>query len=429
MPTLTEDLRFRGLIQQVTDEAILPRLDQGGVTAYIGFDPTARSLHVGNLVQLVTLRRLQAAGNRPIVVAGGGTGLIGDPGGREDERQLLSEAQVAANIAAVREQLTRYLDFDESAGGTQAVLVDNATWLTKLTLTDFLRDVGKHFTVNQMIAKESVRSRLDRADGGISYAEFSYMLLQSYDFYRLHVDYGCEVQLGGSDQWGNITMAIELVKKLTGDQAYGVTTPLLTKADGTKLGKSTLTDEFVWLDRSMTSPFQLYQYFVTLDDDAVGTSLRMLTFVAHDEITALEAQLATDPAARAAQRRLAYEVVAFVHSPADADAAVAASEALFDESVSDLDLATLVSVTADAPSTALGCEVIAAGVRLVDLLVTTGLCSSNGEARRAIEQGGVYVNNRRASNADAMVTEADLLHDTYVLLRRGKRHPHLVVFG
>ena len=398
MPTLTEDLRFRGLIHQVTDEAILARLDRGGVTAYIGFDPTARSLHVGNLVQLVTLRRLQLAGNRPIVVAGGGTGLIGDPGGRDDERQLLSEAQLAANIAAVREQLARYLDFDESAGGTQAVLVDNATWLTKLTLTDFLRDVGKHFTVNQMIAKESVRSRLDRADGGISYTEFSYMLLQSYDFYRLHVDYGCEVQLGGSDQWGNITMAIELVKKLTGDQAYGVTTPLLTKADGTKLGKSTLTDEFVWLDRSMTSPFQLYQYFV---------NARRRRGRDHRCARSPSSPTTRSPRSRRSWRRIPPRGPPSAGSPtrssrsstppADADAAVAASEALFDESVSDLDLATLESVTADAPSTRVGLRGrSSAGVRLVELLVTTGLCSSNGEARRAIEQGGVYVNNRRA---------------------------------
>ena len=428
MLLLSEDLRFRGLLHQVTDPSILERLDKGGVTAYIGFDPTARSLHVGNLVQLVTLRRLQLAGNRPIVVAGGGTGLIGDPGGRADERQLLSEAQVAANIAAVREQLVRYLDFDERSEHA-AVLVDNAAWLTKLTLTDFLRDVGKHFSVNQMIAKESVRSRLDRADGGISYAEFSYMLLQAYDFYRLHVDFGCEVQLGGSDQWGNITLAIELVKKLTGDQVYGVTTPLLTRADGTKLGKSTLTDEWVWLDRSMTSPFQLYQYFVNLDDDAVGTSLRMLTFLGHDEITSLEAQLAADPAARAAQRRLAYEVVSFVHSKEDADQAVAASEALFDEALFDLDLPTLEAVTADAPSTFVGRDTIVGGVSVVELLTATGMCASNGEARRAIEQGGVYLNNRRVVDVDATAGEADLLHGRYVLLRRGKRRPHLVVAG
>jgi tyrosyl-tRNA synthetase len=429
VPTLSEDLSFRGLIHQVTDQAILARRDRGGVTAYIGFDPTARSLHVGNLVQLVTLRRLQLFGNRPIVVAGGGTGLIGDPGGRDDERKLLSEAQVAANIASVREQLVRYLDFSDGAGETAGVLVDNATWLTTLTVTDFLREVGKHFTVNQMISKESVRSRLDRADGGISYAEFSYMLLQSYDFYRLHVDFGCDLQLGGSDQWGNITLAIELVKKLTGDQAYGLTTPLLTRADGTKLGKSTLTDEWVWLDRTMTSPFQLYQYFVNLDDDAVGASLRMLTFLAHDEITSLEAQLATDPAARAAQRRLAYEVVAFVHSVADADAAVASSEALFDESVAALDRSTLEAVTADAPSTEVGRDAIVGGITLVELLVLTGMCASNGESRRAIDQGGVYLNNRRVGDVDTVVGESDLLHGRYVLLRRGKRRPHLVVAG
>ncbi|HEV3212349.1 MAG TPA: tyrosine--tRNA ligase [Acidimicrobiales bacterium] len=429
MPSLSEDLAFRGLIHQVTDAEILARLDRGGVTGYIGFDPTAPSLHVGNLVQLVTLRRLQLAGNRPIVVAGGGTGLIGDPGGRADERQLLTEAEVGANIAAVREQLVRYLDFDPAAGDRTAVLVDNATWLTTLTVTDFLREVGKHFTVSQMIAKESVRSRLDRVDGGISYAEFSYMLLQAYDFYRLHVEYGCDLQLGGSDQWGNITLAIELVKKLTGDQAYGLTTPLLTRADGTKLGKSTLTDEWVWLDRQRTSPFQLYQYFVNLDDDAVGTSLRMLTFLDHEEITALEGTLATDPAGRVAQRRLALAVVAFVHSEAEAAAAAATSEALFDESIFDLDRPTLEAVTADAPSTIVGRASIVGGITVVELLVTTGMCASNGEARRAIDQGGVYLNNRRVAEVDASVGEADLLHGRYVLLRRGKRRPHLVVAG
>ena len=425
MPTLTEDLRFRRALHQVTDEAILERLDRGGVTAYIGFDPTARSLHIGNLVQLIMLRRLQLAGNRPIVVAGGGTGLIGDPGGREDERKLLSEAELASNIASVREQLGRYLDFTD--GPTGAVLLDNATWLAELRLIDFLRDVGKHFTVNQMIAKESVRSRLDRDDVGISYTEFSYMLLQAYDFFRLHVDYGCELQLGGSDQWGNITLSIDLVKRLTGDQAYGVTTPLLTKADGTKLGKSMVTNEWVWLDRQMTSTFQLYQYFVTQEDDSVGQMLRTLTFLSHEEIESLETQITSDPSARAAQRRLAYEVVAFVHSSADADAAVAASEALFDESVADLDRATLEALTADAPSTAVGREAILGGVSVVELLVTTQMCSSLSEARRAIDQGGIYLNNRRVLGTDACVGVTDLLHDRYVLLRRGKRRPHVVV--
>jgi tyrosyl-tRNA synthetase len=427
MPTLTEDLRFRGIIHQVTDESILDRLDRGGVTAYIGFDPTSRSLHVGNLLQLVTLRRLQLAGNRPLVVAGGGTGVIGDPGGRLDERQLLSDAELASNIASVREQLTRYLDFTDAAGERAALLLDNSTWLRAMPLLEFLRVVGKHFTVNQMIAKDSVRTRLERPDVGISFTEFSYMLLQAYDFFRIHVDHGCDLQLGGSDQWGNITMGVEYVRKVTGDLAYGITTPLLTKADGTKLGKSTLTDEKVWLDRSLTSPFQLYQFFLNTEDEMVGTMLRLLTFLEHDAIIELERQAATAPASRDAQRRLAFELVSFVHSEADARAAVAASEALFDESVSTLDLATLEAVTADAPSTTVERTRLVAGLRVVELLVLTELCASLGDARRAIGQGGIYVNNRRVESDDATVGTDDLLHDRYLLVRRGKRHPHVVV--
>jgi len=427
MPTLTEDLRFRGVVHQVTDESIFGRLDAGGVTAYIGFDPTSRSLHVGNLLQLVTLRRLQLAGNRPILVAGGGTGVIGDPGGRLDERQLLGDAELASNIASVREQLTRYLDFSEASGARAALLLDNGAWLRGLPLLEFLRDVGKHFTVNQMIAKDSVRSRLERPDVGISFTEFSYMLLQAYDFLRLHVDYGCDLQLGGSDQWGNITMGVEYVRKLTTDLVYGVTTPLLTKSDGTKLGKSTLTDEKVWLDRALTSPFQLYQFFLNIEDEMVGTMLRLLTFLGHEEILELERQAAHAPAARAAQRQLAFELVRFVHSEADAAAAVTASEALFDESVAALDLATLEAVTADAPSTTVGRESLVEGLRVVELLSATGVCASNGEARRAINQGGIYVNNRRVASDEAVVGVSDLLHDRYLLLRRGKRHPHVVV--
>jgi tyrosyl-tRNA synthetase len=427
MPTLSEDLRFRGLIHQVTDEQILERLDRGGVTVYVGFDPTARSLHMGNLLQLVTLRRLQLAGNRPIAVAGGGTGLIGDPSGKSDERKLLGEAELAGNIAALREQLGRYLDFTDDAGDTRALLLDNATWLKGLSLFEFLRDVGKHFTINQMVAKESVRSRIERPDVGISFTELSYMLLQAYDFYRLHVDHGCDLQQGGSDQWGNITIGVELVRKLTGDQVFGLTTPLLTKPDGTKLGKSTLTDEWVWLDRSMTSPFQLYQYFVNLEDDTVGTMLRALTFLDHDEILELESETLRAPEARAGQRRLAREVVAFVHSTADADAAATASEALFTESVASLDRATLEAVTAEAPSTAVPRDGFSTGMALPELLAATKLCSSLGDARRSIAQGGIYVNNVRATDAEATVGLGDLLHDRYVLLRRGKRTLHLVV--
>ena len=426
MPTLSEDLRFRGVVHQVTDEAILERLDAGGVSAYIGFDPTAPSLHVGSLLQLITLRRLQLAGNRPIVVAGGGTGTIGDPGGRTDERQLLSEAELATNIAGVREQLTQFLDFSDAAGPSTALLVDNASWLRSIQLIDFLREVGKHFTVNQMIAKESVRSRLERPDVGISFTEFSYMLLQAYDFLRLHVDHGCDLQLGGSDQWGNITLGVELIKKVTGDQAFGLTSPLLTKADGTKLGKSTLTNEHVWLDRRLTSPFRLYQYFLNVEDETVGTMLRLLTFLSHDAILDLERSVDAAPAARAAQRALAYEVVAFIHGTVDAEQAVRASEALFDETIADLDEDTLVAVTSDAPSTRVTRDELV-GAQISELVVSTGLVKSQSEARRAIEQGGIYVNNKRVDELGSTISPADLLHGRIVLLRRGKKHPHVVI--
>jgi len=426
MPSLTEDLRFRGVIHQITDEAILPRLDSGGVTAYIGFDPTARSLHIGSLLQLVTLRRLQLAGNRPIVLAGGGTGLIGDPGGRTEERKLLSEAELAGNIAGVREQLARFLDFSSGAGSTTAVLVDNAAWLTTIPLTDFLREVGKHFTVNQMIAKESVRSRLDRVDGGISYTEFSYMLLQAYDFYRLHVDFGCDLQLGGSDQWGNITLAVEYVRKMTGDQAFGITTPLLTKSDGTKLGKSTLTNEHVWLDRAMTSPYQLYQFFVNLEDSTVGTMLRALTFLGHDEIQDLEARAASAPAERAAQRRLAYELVCFVHSETDAQAAAAASGALFDDSLFELAAATLDRVTEFVPSASFD-RVTLEATPVVELLAESGLCTSLSDARRAVDQGGIYVNNERVADGAGELSGFNALQGRYYVVRRGKKNIFIAV--
>ncbi len=424
MPTLSEDLRFRGVIHQVTDDAVLDRLDGGGVGVYIGFDPSNRSLHVGNLLQLVTLRRLQLAGNRPIVVAGGGTGLIGDPSGRADERQLLSEADLAGNVAAIREQLGRYLDFSEEAKSTRALLVDNGTWLRELPLIEFLREIGKHFTVNQMVAKESVKSRFERPDQGISFTEFSYMLLQAYDFYRLHVDHGCDLQVGASDQWGNITLGVELIRKLTGDHAYGFTTPLLTKADGTKLGKSTITDESVWLDRSMTSPFQLYQFLLHVEDAVAPTMLRTLTFLDHAAITELEGR---PSASRAVQRALAFEVTAFVHTRADAEAARAASESLFEERVEDLDQGSLEALVEDAPTTSITREELRDGLAVVELCARTGICTSLSDARRAVGQGGVYLNNRRVDSTEAMAKEDDLLHGRYLLLRRGKRNPHVLV--
>lgn len=416
---LLAELEQRGLIHNSTDrEALEAAVSSGPISLYYGCDPTADSLHVGNLIGLVVLRRFQALGHKPIALAGGGTGMVGDPSGKSTDRPILAPEVLAQNLAAISAQIRQIVP--------EATIVDNEKWLGSLRLVDFLRDVGKHATVSSMIAKESVRSRIG-SESGISFTEFAYMLLQAYDFYRLHLDYGCALQQGGSDQWGNITTGVELVRKLTGDQVFGFTTPLLTSSDGAKLGKSSLTDEWVWLDRSMTSPYELYQYLVNLDDDVVGMMLRALTFLSHDEILELESQTATAPEQRAGQRRLAREVVAFVHSERDAVEAIATSEALFNESLASLDLATLMAVTANAPSSTVSRDTFVTGVPVVELLVTTKLASSLGDARRGIEQGGIYVNNRRTESVDASVTLPELLHDRYVLLRRGKRSLHLVV--
>jgi len=305
MPTLSEDLAFRGLIHQMTDAELPKRLDQPGLTVYAGFDPSADSLHVGNLLQLCTLRRFQLAGHRPISLAGGGTGMIGDPGGKEEERQLLTLETIEGYLEKVRPQLGQFLDLDD------ALLLNNADWLGKLSTLEYLRDVGKHFTVNQMVGKESVKARFERPDQGISYTEFSYMLLQAYDFLRLHLDYGCDLQFGGSDQWGNITLGIELIRKACGDEVWGFTTPLILKPDGTKYGKTEA--ETVWLEARRTSPFAMYQFFVNTPDETVGQLIRYLTFLDHTAIEELDLDTAAHPKRRSAQRALAREVVTMVH--------------------------------------------------------------------------------------------------------------------
>jgi tyrosyl-tRNA synthetase len=423
---LRDDWQFRGLVHQTTDDAVLDRLTSGGVTAYIGFDPTGRSLHLGHLMQLCTLRRLQMAGNRPIALAGGGTGLIGDPSFKAAERPLLTIEQIEDNLVGIREQLGRFLDFTEGAGTSQALLLNNADWLTTVSLTDFLRDVGKHFTVNQMIAKDTVKSRLDRDDVGLSFTEFSYMLLQAYDFLRLHLDQDCTLQLGGSDQWGNITVGAELVRKVTGHRADGVTTPLLLRADGEKFGKSESGNEHVWLDASMTSPFAMHQFLLNADDVAAPAMLRFFTFLDHETILEIDEATRTSPQERRAQRAAANAIVALVHGEEACKRAEAAGEALFAESIADLDEATLMQVVADAPSSNVARSELVAGVDAAELLVRTELASSLGEARRFIEQGGVYVNNVRVEPG-AKVDASQLLHDRYVLVRRGRRQLHLVV--
>ena len=426
VPTTTEDLRARGLVHQVTDEALFERLDAGGLTVYAGFDPTADSLHIGHLLQLCTLRRLQLAGHRPIALAGGGTGMIGDPGGKSAERPLLSVEEIRSNVESIRGQLARFLDFDDAAGPTRALLLDNADWLSPLTVLEFLRDVGKNFTVNQMVAKESVRSRLERPDQGITYTEFSYMLLQAYDFARLNEDHGCTLQIGGSDQWGNITMGIELVHRRSGDKAYGLTSPLVTKADGTKFGKSESGNDRVWLDAGRTSPYRLYQFFLGVEDAMVGTYLRYFTYLDLDEITELDQATEQRPHERAAQRALAAAVVSLVHGESECARAQEASAALFSGRVATLDEATLLDVASEVPASTLAAARVADGVLLVDLLAETGLVASKGEARRAIEQNGAFVNDEVRPGLDALVTGDDLLHGRYVVLRRGKRSYHLV---
>ncbi len=425
-PLLSDDLAHRGLVYQSSDPAVLGRLDAGGVTVYTGFDPTADSLHVGHLLPLLTLRRLQEAGNRPIVVAGGGTGMIGDPSGKSEERNLLTPDVLAANLQKVSVQLTALLDFSPGAGVSRAVMVDNSTWLSQLRLLDFLREVGKHFSVSAMIAKDSVKGRLETREQGISYTEFSYMLLQAYDFLHLFDEFGCRLQMGASDQWGNITVGIDLIRRLREEEAWGLTIPLLTREGGGKFGKT--AEGTVWLDPDRTSPYALYQFFLNTDDGSVGRYLRYLSFLSWEEMASLEESTSQMPEARAAQKALAGEVVGMVHGSDALAAAVRASEALFSGAVAGLTEAELLAACDGAPSSTWSRSRLDGGVGVVDLFAETGLDPSRGAARRTIGQGGAYVNNRRVEDAEAVLTRDDVIAERYMLLRKGKKSQHLVRF-
>ncbi|MBX3425018.1 MAG: tyrosine--tRNA ligase [Pirellulales bacterium] len=425
------DLRWRGLVHQTTDDAgIEAWLDAQPRTVYAGFDPTAESLHVGHMMGLIVLRRFQRAGHKPIAVVGGATGMIGDPSGKSSERNLLSKEQLTANIEGMAAQMRRFLDFDP--GPSQASLVNNFDWTGPWSYLDFLRDVGKNFPVNVMLAKDSVKSRLgrgedDNSSGGMSYTEFSYMLLQAYDFVHLHQSAGCELQAGGSDQWGNITAGIDLARRMHGVQLYGLTWPLLTKSDGSKMGKT--ESGAVWLSAERTSPYQFFQYWVNVDDADAGRCLRMLTDVSHEEIEALDAERATDAAKRSSQRRLAEELTWLVHGEEGLAAAERATQIFFGAEISDLDDAQLGQIFADVPSKRLPASLLAgAGLPIVDALVEAGLAKSKGEARRAVEQGGVYLNNRRIEGLEAFVTSANLASETVAVLRSGKKRYALLKF-
>ena len=421
------ELSWRGLINQTTDDANLPRLlAEKPRTVYAGFDPTADSLHVGHLMALMILRRFQKAGHRPIAVVGGATGMIGDPSGKSEERKLLSVESLRANIAGMEPQLRRFLDFD--CGPQSAVLVNNYDWMGKFGYLEFLRDVGKHFPVNVMLAKDSVRNRLDRSEAGMSYTEFSYMLLQAYDFVHLNEQFGCEVQVGGSDQWGNITAGIDLARRLRGVQLYGCTCPLLTKSDGTKMGKS--ESGALWLSAEKTSPYQFYQYWINLDDADVGVCLRFFTDLEKGEIDTLLAEHQADPGRRSAQRRLAAELTRLVHGPEGIRTAERATEIFFGAEISDLNDAQLAGIFADVPSRQLPREKLSGeGLPIIDALVEAGLAKSKGEARRTITQGGAYVNNRRIERIETQLTTADLASESTMILRSGKKNYALLRFA
>ncbi|MFE1786529.1 tyrosine--tRNA ligase [Streptomyces sp. NPDC059506] len=417
MTDIVDELRWRGVLAQTTDEEALRKaLADGTVTVYCGFDPTAASLHVGHLTQVLTLRRFQQAGHRPIALVGGATGLIGDPK-PSAERTLNDEAVVRQWADSLRGQLSTFLDFD-TPGPARAIMANNYEWTEGISALSLLRDIGKHFSVNQMLARETVKSRLDGA--GMSYTEFSYVILQAMDYLELYRRHGCTLQIGGSDQWGNITAGLDLVRRITGNephgQAHGLTTHLLTKADGTKFGKT--EGGAVWLDPGLTTPYAFYQFWLNTDDRDVSRYLRTFSFKGRTEIEELERLTEERPAARAAQRALAEELTTLVHGADQCDAVVAASKALFGQGeLAGLDEPTLSAALAELPYAR-----VAEPAPVVDLLTETGLVASKSAARRTIKEGGAYVNNTKITTEDAVPGTDDLLHGRWLVLRRGKRN-------
>jgi len=416
-----EELQWRGLVYEYT-EGLREVLAKEQVTLYIGFDPTAASLHVGSLLPMMALARMQRFGHRPIAIVGGGTGMIGDPSGKTAERQLLTIEKIDENLAGIRAQLAKVLDFDAPAN--PARIVNNADWLRKLNLLEFLRDIGKHFTVNYMLAKESVKRRIEQEDG-ISYTEFSYLMMQSYDYLVLYDQYQCTLQMGGSDQWGNITAGADLIRRLRAGKAHGLVMPLVTTAAGVKFGKTEAGA--VWLDPNLTSPFRFYQFWLNTDDRDVVTYLKYFTFLTREEIAALEAEMTAAPEKRAAQRALARAVTATIHGQEAVDRAEHASGLLFGERIAELDVDDIVAVFDDVPSTGLAVSAFQEpGMAIADLLVTTKIASSKGEAARLVKGGGVYVNNRRVTDERARFTADQAISGRMFVLRKGARQYHLV---
>lgn len=416
-----EELKWRGMIYDLTP-GLEEVLATQKVVGYIGFDPTAPSLQIGNLFVIMALVHLQRYGHTPIVVIGGGTALIGDPSGKDKERPLMSKEQIEAHKAHFREQFKRFLDFDSKSN--PAIMVDNADWLVPLNLIDFLRDIGKHFTVNYMLTKESVRRRIEQEEG-ISYTEFSYMLLQAYDFLVLYDRYNCILQMGGSDQWGNITAGIELIRKLRGGRAYGLVLPLITTASGVKFGKTEAGT--IWLDPALTSPYRFYQFWFNTDDRDVINYLKYFTLLPKERIEELEHKVATVPEEREAQRTLAREVTRMVHGETALFRAERASRILFGEEIKDITAKEIEEIFGDVPSTELGKnELSGEGMLITELLVKCGVASSRSDGRRLIQGGGIYLNNIRVTDIEQRVTLSQAIEGKFIVLRRGQKSYHLV---
>jgi tyrosyl-tRNA synthetase len=431
--TLYEELEARGLLKQVTSPKLKDAMSAGPITLYCGFDPTSDSMHVGNLLPLSLLKRFQLAGHNVIALAGGATGMIGDPSFKAQERSLLTEELLAKNLRGIKSVMERFLDLN---GAKAARLVNNYDWISKFSYVHFLRDVGKHFTINHMMAKESVRARLEDRDQGISYTEFSYMLLQAYDFYHLNTEYGCQLQIGGSDQWGNITAGTELIRRMKAhaqgreaseqdeDHAFGLTHPLVMKSDGTKFGKT--ESGAVWLDREKTSPYQLYQFWVQTQDADIGMYLRYFSFKSLAEIAVLEEAVKTRPEKREAQQALAREMVETTHGKDALAAAEEATQILFGADPTQASAATLREIRDSIPQWIVPAARLSAGLPLVEALAESGLSPSKGQARKDIEGGGISVNNQKASDAAFALKLEHRLASEYILLRKGKKNYLLV---
>jgi tyrosyl-tRNA synthetase len=418
-----DELRWRGFLEATTREDLGEFLDAGRRTMYVGFDPTADSLHLGSLIPVMALAHAQRHGHRPLVLIGGGTGLIGDPSGKAAERSLLTQEKTAENAAAIKVQLGRFFDLSTP---DRALMLNNADWLLPLDLLSFLRDIGKHFSVNEMIKRDSVRTRLEERDQGISFTEFSYMLLQAYDFFHLYQHHGCEIQMGGSDQWGNILSGRELIRRILGESSEGITFPLLTTSAGKKFGKT--EEGAVWLDAKRTSPYQMYQYWLQTTDEDVVKYLKLFTFLDQAVIGELAATVVTSPEKRDAQRVLAAECTGVVHGADAVRSVEAASRILFGQWEDSPSLEVIETLAHEVPVTTIHLVDLTTGIPLVELLARTKLADSKNAARKAIEGGGIYLNNIRQTSVQKSVTAEDMLWSESMLLRSGKKNYHLVLF-